>query len=88
MTLFRLFVVTAAILSQCVCVSGNCSRLLSRRVRKFLQNEVFSRLQIDPQELPLQCQLNPIHDIYFDQEEVIMITHIILTVSLYYATSQ
>mmetsp|Transcript_20052 Transcript_20052/g.33788 ORF Transcript_20052/g.33788 Transcript_20052/m.33788 type:complete len:280 (-) Transcript_20052:173-1012(-) len=49
--------------------SSSCSRLLSRRVRKFLQTDIFSRLQFDPQELPLQCQLNPLHDLYYDQEE-------------------
>jgi hypothetical protein len=60
-----------ALLCQFAAVSSTCSRLLSRRVRKFIQSDVFPRLPIAPQDLPMQCQLNPIHDIYFDQEQVI-----------------
>ena len=53
--------------------SSSCSRLLSRRVRKFLQAEVFPRLPEgarEPSDLPLHCPLNPLHDIYHQQEEV------------------
>ena len=63
-------VLLTAIVCQCTCVTSTCSRLLSRRVRKFLQTDVFPRLPIAPTDLPSQCQLNPIHDIYYDQEEV------------------
>mmetsp|Transcript_3139 Transcript_3139/g.4857 ORF Transcript_3139/g.4857 Transcript_3139/m.4857 type:complete len:289 (-) Transcript_3139:92-958(-) len=48
--------------------SDSCSRILSRRVRKFIEQDVFTQLSIDPTQLPEDCQLNPVHDMYLDQE--------------------
>jgi hypothetical protein len=45
-----------------------CSRPLSRKVRNFVEAEIFSKLTIKPNELPNNCQLNPKYDLYLDQE--------------------
>eukprot|EP00981_Chlorochromonas_danica_P000377 scaffold90_cov163-Ochromonas_danica.AAC.32 len=48
--------------------SSACSRGISRKVRKFLEKEIFSSLSIRPVDLPLACPLNPLRDLYHKQE--------------------
>lgn len=52
-----------------------CSRELSRSVRTFLEREVFPRLPIEPSLLPNSCQINPLFDLYRDQEANKMKVH-------------
>ena len=46
----------------------HCSRELSRSVRAFLEREIFPRLPIEPSLLSNSCQINPLFDLYRDQE--------------------
>jgi hypothetical protein len=48
--------------------AAHCSRSLSRKIRKFVDHEIFSKLSIDPLALPDNCQLNPKYDLFRDQE--------------------
>jgi hypothetical protein len=47
----------------------SCSREIARKVRSYLQKDVFSKLDFPATELPDSCQLNPKHDAYLDQEQ-------------------
>lgn len=48
-----------------------CSREISRKVRDFLDRDVFTLLPatMKPQDLPSTCQLNPKFDLYYSQEK-------------------
>jgi hypothetical protein len=48
--------------------SEACSRALSRRIRTYLNREVYPQLPVKPHELPEICQINPILDMYAIQE--------------------
>lgn len=41
---------------------------MSRKVRSFIQKEIYPHLPIEPSELPEICQLHPTNDLYLDQE--------------------
>mmetsp|Transcript_20107 Transcript_20107/g.26561 ORF Transcript_20107/g.26561 Transcript_20107/m.26561 type:complete len:275 (-) Transcript_20107:453-1277(-) len=45
-----------------------CDRSLSRKARRILDELVFSEIEIDPTELPVECPFNPSHDLYLEQE--------------------
>lgn len=53
----------------------HCSRELSRSVRSFLEKEIFPRLPIEATQLPNACQLNPLIDLYRDQENNKLLVH-------------
>lgn len=44
--------------------SGECSKLVSRKVRQFLERDVFSTLPFDAARLHISCPINPQRDIY------------------------
>lgn len=46
-----------------------CSRDIARKVRSYLQKEVYPKLDFPALELPDACQLNPKFDTYLDQEQ-------------------
>ena len=45
-----------------------CSREQSRSVRSFIRKEIFAKLAIEPRQLPVSCQINPVFDPFLDQE--------------------
>ena len=47
-------------------IQTSCSRSQSREVRSFLNTTFFH--QIDPNYMSVICDLNPINDLYLDQE--------------------
>jgi hypothetical protein len=47
---------------------SDCSRSHSRIIRQLLQKEFFYQLK-DPSKLPEDCPLNPINDLYLEQEK-------------------
>ena len=46
----------------------SCSRVHSKAIRKYLYRNIYSRLTKSPNELPQSCQLNPLLDMFNDQE--------------------
>jgi hypothetical protein len=48
---------------------AKCDREISRRVRRYLQNDVFSQLMVKASDLPTTCPLNEALDMYSDQED-------------------
>ncbi len=46
-----------------------CDREISRRVRKFLVNEVFDQLNIKTISIPPTCPIGTLSDLYADQED-------------------
>ena len=65
--LFAFFIIGSVIT---VLAHEHCSRTLSRRVRTYLNREVFSLLPetFAATSLPESCPLNPRYDIFLDQE--------------------
>lgn len=47
----------------------SCSRELTRRVRSFLNSDVFPLIPVEASQLPKTCQLNPLLDSYLEQEK-------------------
>lgn len=51
-----------------LCTAGTsakeCSKSVSRKVRKFLNDDLYRRLSIDASDLPNNCGLNPKYDMY------------------------
>jgi hypothetical protein len=45
-----------------------CSRDISRRVRSYLNQDIFPHVAINAVDLPAACPLNPLVDIFGDQE--------------------
>ena len=52
-----------------VTASTECSRELSRQVRKTFVQEVYPQLSISPEQLPVDCELNPLLDKFRIQEK-------------------
>lgn len=48
---------------------SSCDREVSRRVRRYLQKDVFSQLAVEASDLPSSCPLLESHDMYADQED-------------------
>jgi len=48
---------------------SGCDRALSRKARKILNELVFSDIETSPSQLPWDCPFNPIHDLFFTQEQ-------------------
>mmetsp|Transcript_5457 Transcript_5457/g.5620 ORF Transcript_5457/g.5620 Transcript_5457/m.5620 type:complete len:261 (+) Transcript_5457:100-882(+) len=48
---------------------SNCPRETSRKVKQILNQEIYSKLNIDAAELPKNCNINPILDIHHYQEQ-------------------
>ena len=46
----------------------DCSRDMSRMVRRMLKADIFRDLPIQPDQLPSNCILNPLYDVYSNQE--------------------
>jgi hypothetical protein len=47
---------------------SECSRQISRKVRRFLQKDIYPMLSFDPTQLPTSCALNPLRDLFHDHE--------------------
>lgn len=49
--------------------STTCSRDLSRRVRSFLHDDIFSAMSVSAVDLPISCPFHPQRDIFGDHEK-------------------
>jgi hypothetical protein len=49
-------------------LENSCSRSVSRKVRDYLNNKVYSQLPFSADKLPFECSLHPHYDLYNDQE--------------------
>lgn len=49
-------------------LENSCSRSVSRKVRNYLNNNVYSQLPFASDKLPFECPLHPHYDLYNDQE--------------------
>lgn len=65
---YLLFAITFAAIDT-VTASTECSRELSRQVRKTFVQEVYPQLSVSPEQLPVDCELNPLIDKFRIQEK-------------------
>lgn len=55
-------------LFQVFAINSECSRDSSRKISKYLKNELLPFIDVSPNDLSNDCPLNINNDIFFDQE--------------------